>query len=160
MISRNLSWMTLAAASLALAGPGLAQSAPIPLSVPLPGWMAGGWEMQDGLRWTDEFWLPPRGEKMIGGGQSGFGRELEQWETTRIERKTDGSLSYVAQSKGGKVTEFAMTLTSDQTIEFANPTHDYPQRIRYWREGNLLMAEISKMDGSNAQRWNYRPLGQ
>jgi hypothetical protein len=42
-------------------------------------------------------------------------------------------------------------------IIFANPAHDYPQRIRYWREGRLLMAETSKMDGSETQSWTYSP---
>ena len=45
-----------------------------------------------------------------------------------------------------------------EAVEFANPAHDYPQRIRYWRQGKLLMAEVSKMDGSKALRWNYRPV--
>ncbi|MBH0014602.1 hypothetical protein I6F66_21375, partial [Pseudoalteromonas sp. NZS100_1] len=45
-------------------------------------------------------------------------------------------------------------------ISFANPDHDYPQRIRYWREGRLLMAETAMMDGSNAQNWTYAPAGQ
>jgi hypothetical protein len=45
----------------------------------------------------------------------------------------------------------------EDSIEFANPRHDYPQRIRYWRQGQLLMAEISKIDGSDSQRWNFRP---
>ena len=39
-----------------------------------------------------------------------------------------------------------------------NPAHDYPQRIRYWRQGKLLMAEFSKLDGSQTERWNYRPV--
>jgi hypothetical protein len=39
---------------------------------------------------------------------------------------------------------------------FANPAHDYPQRIRYWLEGNALNAEISRIDGSKTVRWTYR----
>ncbi|WP_278373411.1 hypothetical protein [Sphingobium xenophagum] len=45
-------------------------------------------------------------------------------------------------------------------ISFANPDHDYPQRIRYWREGRLLMAETAKMDGSQTQSWTYAPMGE
>ena len=44
-------------------------------------------------------------------------------------------------------------------IVFANPQHDYPQRIRYWRDGMDLNAEISTMDGSQAVRWHYRRQG-
>ena len=127
---------------------------------PMPGWISGAWAMQDGQMWADEFWTPPRGGIMIGAGRMGGGAELREWEHTRILRKADGSLSFFAQPRGVPATEFPMVASSEQSIEFANPAHDYPQRIRYWREGNLLMAEISKMDGSDAQRWNYRPMGQ
>lgn len=44
-------------------------------------------------------------------------------------------------------------------VEFANPAHDYPQRIRYWREGRLLKARISLMDGSKPMEWRYAPPG-
>lgn len=44
-------------------------------------------------------------------------------------------------------------------IVFADPAHDYPQRIRYWRDGAMLRAEISKMDGSRVNRWAYVPMG-
>ncbi len=126
----------------------------------MPDWISGGWEMQDGAVWADETWSPARGDLMIGAGREGFGNELRFWEVIRIIRKADGTLAYIAQPKGGPPVEFAMASTGDQSIEFANPAHDFPQRIRYWREGNLLMAEVSRMDGSDAQRWNYRPMGQ
>ncbi len=42
------------------------------------------------------------------------------------------------------------------TALFANAAHDYPQRIRYWREGETLNAEISLLDGSKAMRWQYK----
>ena len=34
------------------------------------------------------------------------------------------------------------------------------KRIRYWREGRLLMAETSRMDGSQTQSWTYSPAGK
>jgi opacity protein-like surface antigen len=126
----------------------------------MPDWITGAWEMQDGSAWADETWSPARGDLMIGAGREGFGNSLRFWEMIRIARKADGTLSYLAQPRGGPVVEFSMVNVGEQSIEFANPAHDYPQRIRYWREGNLLMAETSKMDGSDAQRWNYRPMGQ
>jgi len=43
---------------------------------------------------------------------------------------------------------------------FENRDHDYPQRIRYWREGEVLMAEISLADGSKPMRWRYLPVKQ
>lgn len=126
---------------------------------PLPAWLAGAWVMESGARWADETWTPPRGSMMMGAARIGFGPEINEWEHTRIVRKADGSISYFAQPKGGPVSEFPMVNTSEAAIEFANPAHDYPQRIRYERVGQLLITEISKLDGSEAMRWQYRMSG-
>jgi hypothetical protein len=44
-------------------------------------------------------------------------------------------------------------------VTFLNAEHDFPQRVRYWREGRELVAEISLKDGTKAQRWRYVPQG-
>lgn len=124
----------------------------------LPEWMTGTWAMEDGSEWADEMWTDPRGGLMLGVARMGFGPQLRSWEVTQIRRKPDGSISFFAQPNGKPATEFPMVLVSEESIEFANPAHDYPQRIRYWRQGKLLMAEISKLDGSDAFRFNYRPV--
>ena len=126
----------------------------------LPSWMAGAWVMQDGASWADEFWTNPRGGIMIGSARTGFGPDLKSWEAMRIVRKPDGSISLFAQPQGAPASEFPMERMSEQAIDFANPAHDYPQRIRYWRQGQLLMAEISKEDGSQAMRFHFRPMGE
>ena len=124
----------------------------------LPSWLAGTWVMEDGATWADELWTDPRGGMMLGVARNGFGPDLEGWELAQIVTRKDGSLAYVVQPKGKDPVEFPLVLISASAIEFANPAHDFPQRIRYWRQGKLLMAEVSKMDGSKAQRWNYRPV--
>lgn len=145
----------LTAVLLLLAMPLAAQTLAKPA---LPGWMAGTWVMEDGANWADEVWTDPRGGIMLGMARTGFGTELQGWEVTQIKVKADGSISFFAQPHGKPPSEFPLVLISEQSIEFANPAHDFPQRIRYWRQGKLLMAEVSKMDGSNAMRWNYRPV--
>ena len=50
---------------------------------------------------------------------------------------------------------FAETARTATSMTFENPNHDYPQRIRYWREGELLKAEISMLDGSRANGWSF-----
>jgi hypothetical protein len=54
---------------------------------------------------------------------------------------------------------FPVVRQDETSIEFANPQHDYPQRIRYWREGDLLKAEIALIDGTQAVGWTYQPVG-
>lgn len=128
----------------------------------LPEWLAGAWQSSEGVLWTEEVWNAPRGGIMQGMGRAGAGPQVQLWESMRIALKADGTMSFYAQPKGAAATEFPAASVGEEAIEFANPAHDYPQRIRYWRQGQLLMAEISRIDGSDAQRWNYRPatLGQ
>jgi hypothetical protein len=125
----------------------------------MPAWMAGAWEQRDGERWADEFWTPPRAGMMIGAARTGSGDRLGVWEHTRIVRQADGSLSFLAQPRGAPATEFPQVDSGPQMVEFANPEHDYPQRVRYWREGRELKARISRMDGSDAAEWSYAPMG-
>lgn len=124
----------------------------------LPEWMAGTWMTEDGANWSDEVWTDARGGLMLGVARTGFGPRLDSWEVTQIRQKPDGTISFLVQPQGKPAAEFPMVLVSDEAIEFANPAHDYPQRIRYWRQGKLLMAEMSQIDGSKAVRWNYRPV--
>lgn len=125
----------------------------------MPHWLAGAWEQVDGESWSDEFWTPPRGDIMIGAARMGKGAELSIFEHTRIVRRTDGTLAFQAQPRGVPASEFPLVAAGATMIEFANPAHDYPQRIRYWREGRLLKARVSLIDGSNAMEWSYRPMG-
>ena len=124
----------------------------------MPEWMAGTCVHEDGANWSDEIWTDARGGLMLGIARTGFGPKLNTWEIAQIRQKPDGTISFLAQPQGKPASEFPMVLVSEEAIEFANPAHDYPQRIRYWRQGKLLMAEISKLDGSQAMRWNYRPV--
>lgn len=142
------------AALLGLAAPLGAQTA----ARKLPDWMAGTWMMENGANWSDEVWTDPRGGVMLGLARTGFGTQLETWSLGQIRQRPDGTISLVTQPQGQVAREYPMVLVSDEAIEFANPAQDYPQRIRYWRQGKLLMAEISKIDGSQVVRWNYRPV--
>ena len=124
-----------------------------------PNWMAGAWIETKGEAWADEFWTPMRGGVMIGAGRSGKGKERARWEQSRIERGAGGKLTFWVSPNGAKPISFPMVSSSANEIIFANPAHDYPQRIRYWREGRLLNAEISRADGTKATRWQYQPMG-
>ena len=127
---------------------------------PAPDWLAGAWSETKGEAWTEEFWSPMRGGIMMGAGRTGQGAALMNWETMRIERVKDGSFVFWASPRGVKATPFPSTAVTSSSVVFTNPTNDYPQRIRYWREGKLLNAEIAMADGSKAQRWTFAPVGR
>lgn len=147
----------IAAALLLVSATPLAAQEP----APFPSWMAGEWAIsaEDGS-WTEEFWTHPRGGLMIGASREGKGDALGSWEASRIVRNPDGSLSFIAMPGGRAAFEFPMVKQDDGSIEFANPAHDYPQRIRYWRDGEQLKAEISLVDGSQPVSWSYSRSGR
>jgi Domain of unknown function (DUF6265) len=147
-------WLMIGAAVM-LASPARAAD-----PVPLPDWLHGAWtEARDKGVWADEYWTPPRGDMMIGAGRIGDAQRLWVFEHTRIVRDSGGGLVFIAQPRGSPPTEFPLVASGDHMLEFANPAHDYPQRIRYWREGKALRARTSLMDGSKAMEWRYQPMG-
>ena len=142
----------------------LAALAAVPLAAQepaaFPSWLAGAWTLSDGDNWTEEFWTQPRGGVMIGASREGQGETLRTWESIRIMRKPEGTLVYIPMPNGGAPVEFALVRQDAQSIEFANTARDFPQRIRYWREGDRLHAEIALLDGSRAVSWSYAPMGR
>lgn len=143
----------LIALGLALTGTPLAAD----VGPPMPGWMAGAWGEAKGDKWTEEYWTPPRAGLMMGAGRNGTGGTLRGWEVMRIEKDAQGRISFLGSPEGAPPVRFPLLRSSAEEIVFANPGHDYPQRIRYWREGKRLHAEVSLADGSKAIRWNYSP---
>lgn len=132
----------------------------VPLPAPLPAWMTGAWEMKNGERWGDEYWTPPRGKTMLGAARVGRGERLIVWESTRIGYDEAGQLAYWAMPRGAPATKFTAIEQTPTSITFTNTAHDYPQRVRYWREGRQLKAEIAMLDGSRAVTFSYAPMGQ
>lgn len=147
----------LAMFALALAGGAVAA---LPERPPLPAWMVGAWALKDGDRWGDEFWTPPRGGLMIGAARMGHGEKLIEWEHTRIGYDEAGKLAFWAMPRGVPASKFPVVAQTPTSVTFANAAHDYPQRVRYWREGKLLKAEIALIDGSKAIAFAYVPMEQ
>ena len=129
----------------------------------LPAWMAGCWEFRSGERWTEECWSIPRGAMMIGYSRSGEGGIVTEWEVMQIiHAETDDPaipwMTFWAAPSGQNRTMFVWSSGPERGVTFENAENDYPQRIRYWREGEHLMAEIALADGSRARRWRYSRL--
>lgn len=122
----------------------------------MPEWLTGAWEHQAGEEWSDEYWTPPRGDMMIGASRSGKGERLLFWEHMRIVREDDGGIAFWAVTADQKPVRFDAVVSMENEIIFENAGHDYPQRIRYRREGEQLKAEISLIDGTKAKPFNWR----
>jgi hypothetical protein len=127
----------------------------------MPGWMAGCWVQKSGESWTEECWTTARGGLMLGSGRSGNGEQIRDWEAMQIIRvDTDDpaipKLTFYGMPKAEGRTPFQIVADGLPGVTFMNAEHDYPQRIRYWREGEELVAEVALKDGSKARRWHYR----
>ena len=132
----------------------------------LPAWMEGCWEQKSGERWTEECWTGARGGMMLGSSRSGTGSRVDEWETMQIvlEDETDDPavvrLAFFASPQGVNRTMFAWAPAKEPGVTFYNMENDYPQRIRYWREGEDLLAEIALADGRKPRRWRYSRLAR
>jgi hypothetical protein len=132
--------LSLAIALLFVAGPGLCAEPP-DLS-----WLAGAWCHDDRKRSIEEHWLAERGGLMLGVNRTVTSREAA-FEFLRIELKP-GAVRYVAQPGGAPPVAFTLASVSPQRATFINPAHDFPKRVQYWREGDVLRARVD--DGADA----------
>ena len=129
----------------------------------LPDWMTGCWETERDGTWTQECWSEPRGTVMVGFSRTGTGGQMTAWEVMQFQLGAQtpddrhvARLGFWAAPQGSAWTMFAWSPNRLPGITVVNVVNDYPQRVRYWREGDALMAEIAFADGSKARRWRYR----
>jgi hypothetical protein len=123
----------------------------------LPDFLTGCWDVVEGDHWTQECWMEPKAGMMLGASREGMGAKIKSWEQMRVEQSADGKLTLFASPHGRTAVPFEARAVSANAIEFANASHDYPQRIRYELKNGRLNAEISLIDGSEAERWSYAP---
>jgi hypothetical protein len=110
----------------------------------------------EGGRWTEERWAKPRGGVMLGTVLGGKGGGADNFEYMRIAPGGDGTLLYWASPRGKAAVPFRYERGPAGEAVFTNSANDYPQRIVYRRQGDVLSASISALDGSNPTRWSYR----
>lgn len=120
------------------------------------GWMAGYWLSCDGGREVSETWSDPRGGLMAGVtvtvGQSGEG----SLEFTRIWPVGEG-LAFLAQPSGVPATVFPLIEAGPGRAVFENPDHDFPQRVIYRRDGDVLTGRIEGVQNGReaSMEWVY-----
>jgi hypothetical protein len=132
-----------------------AAATPPPLPVETLAWLSGEWAEAKGDRWTEERWSRPRGGVMLGTSLSGRGGQAGNYEFVRIAADADGTLTYYVSNRGAPPVPFQLTSGGAAEVVFENPGHDYPTRIVYRRQGNLLHATISGPGGANPMSWRY-----
>ena len=105
-------------------------------------WLSGRWCNGAGASVSEEYWLPARGELMLGVSRTVKNERAVAFEFLRVA-EVDGVVTYLAQPEGRPETAFKRTGGGENWVRFENPQHDFPTRIEYRREGDVLTAEIA-----------------
>ena len=114
-------------------------------------WLEGSWHADDG---AGEHWFRGADADVLVG--QGFivrasmedehdenPQAVEQTtETMEIQHRGD-TYVYVASPAGQTPTEFVLTTLEPNHFIAENPSHDFPTRIEYLREGERLTAHVS-----------------
>lgn len=118
------------------------------------GWLVGCWETPD--RSSTEVWVEEQDGNLTGFSVVVDDNRVVFYEVLRIAQTDSEPASYTAHPVGQKATVFTLASASEQEVKFSNPLHDYPQEIAYKREGTVLYATISALNGKNPQSFNKR----
>lgn len=120
-------------------------------------WFAGCWALEDGKERTEEMWMKPAGQSMLGMSRTVAGGRTVFTEQIQI-RETNGQLAYiVALGMGAKPTVFKLIKSSDNEVVFENPEHDFPQRIIYRRDSaDALFARIEGQEKGINKAMDFR----
>jgi hypothetical protein len=143
-MTRRLVLSTAFALALAAGGTTFAEPAPgtgpSGAGITALAWLSGCWRGPAG----EECWLEPGRAGMLGVSRGPVdGGEAPSFEFLRIV-EDDGALVYLA-SPGGRCppTPFRSVEVGEGRVVFANPEHDFPQRITYRLEGgDTLHARV------------------
>ncbi len=113
------------------------------------GWLAGCWEARSGARVVEEQWMRPRGGSLLGMSRTVAADSTVGHELMRIVER-GGVLVFQAQPSGQAPAEFPAVEAGPERAVFADPAHDFPQRIVYRRVGaDSLVARVEgERDGT------------
>ena len=127
-----------------------------PVELDQLAWISGQWAGPLGRGTAEEVWLSPAGGAMLGLSRVISSGRMLAFEYMRIERRGN-DIYYVAQPGGRPPTAFQLTKLEGQSALFENAGHDFPQRIRYRREGpDSLLATIEGEIKGQLRRQEFR----
>ena len=116
-------------------------------------WLAGCWFGRSGKNEFREHWMRPAGGLMMGMGRTMAGGKMVSYEAMRIELDDMGVPVFVAKPSGQSEASFKRVKFDETSIEFENPAHDFPQRVKYrlTADGALDARIEGKLKGRDAR---------
>tara|TARA_R110002072_G_scaffold300368_3_gene477674 strand:- start:5664 stop:6257 length:594 start_codon:yes stop_codon:yes gene_type:complete len=119
-------------------------------------WLSGHWHQAGESQDNVEIWTNSDGGLFLGMNKAvDKKRDRASFEYLRIVRQADGTIDYIAQPGGKDPVAFRLVELSPGKVVFTNPDHDFPQRIAYSREKDVLAAAVGTLDQHDmlAFRW-------
>ncbi len=111
----------------------------------LPTWLVGCWESKDGS--SLEAWSQDDDATLIGFSSIVSDGKVTFYELMSIRLHDGGELVFTAYPSNQPGGSFPAISQDAQAVVFQNADHDYPQRIRYRRAGDQLIADIALASG-------------
>lgn len=124
-----------------------AQAATAPLS-----WLTGCWRMTRGGTVVEERWSDMQGGMMLGTGRTVRDGRAVEYEFTRITHSGD-TLAFHALPSGQPLATFDAVARAEDSVVFANPQHDFPQRVTYKR---LSADSLHAWVEGNGRKFDFR----
>jgi hypothetical protein len=121
------------------------------------GWLTGHWCGTNHGVYNEEVWLAPRAGSILGMHRDTKDGKLSGFEFFRIVE--DGAeLVYWTQPSGRPAIAFRGIVIDKNAIDFTNPNHDFPKRIRYRRiDTSTLLARIDDgTDRGPSMEWRWQ----
>jgi Domain of unknown function (DUF6265) len=106
--------------------------------------LAGCWKFERNGRTVEEHWLAPAGGSLMGVSRTIAGGKTVEYEFLQIRDLPEG-LTYIAKPANQPEARFKLASRTPDELVFENPTHDFPQRIRYRRQADALHARVEGM---------------
>lgn len=128
-------------------------AAPALADEPEFSWLAGHWRSESDGRVSEEVWMMPEGGLMTGMGRTIRDGRAVSFEFLYIATGEDPA--YYAQPGGQPPVRFGLVSKDGESAVFENPEHDFPQRIEYARDGDVLTATISTLDREREISWSW-----
>lgn len=119
-------------------------------------WLTGCWSGTSEGEAVEENWMPLRGGTLVGAARAIRGDRTVSVELAVIRMRGD-TIVYHAYPTGQQPARFAVETLTDSAVAFANPAHDFPQRIIYRHaSGDSLIARIEGPGRDGPQGFDYR----
>ena len=119
-------------------------------------WMGGSWIQEGANERVSETWLGPGNGLLVGVNLTTWANGRKSFEFLRIADTPSGP-SYFASPGGRPPVEFKLKESAAQRVIFENAAHDFPQRVLYWRDGEVLVARIegTAKGKERSEEWRF-----